>query len=743
MLERSLMQNNPAMYSFGYTTLVNKDNDAWIGSIGKEILEIEDSFSSLILNYKDNKDIQIRIKPPFYKYILNYLLWKYKDKLGIEDEDIGARAREIFSDQGKLKSNDLVEKISTLVHEDFIANGLSTKNQDDFDRLDFTKYGDDVPVKAKYYRRSDIRDDILLKENIERKKMITLSFGLAMDLETTNIFLRKVIGEEGLNFWNEDEFIIYLVKKCYDGRVEKCIELKEMYKTLPADQVLSQDLVDNENTIELMDIFSEFLEKTKDGDNLNIEKVLAAYKYINQNEKDRKRSIINRFIKAYNRVENALAYEIISSKKDKEDAEDKSKAASEDESIKDKDIFFEGMNLSYYEIYQIRIYPKLNKKVRIKKGDKIFASALKEGGSRLNKDLSLADKLNQYKLGLDGANPQRKKENEFVLKALNDYEVQAKEYVNLDIKVRSKKKFERKAKTKFLYYKDIDGEGEDLGSCQYYDLDYENTDYHGANFYQGRINCKMKASDKPIEAGDLIYYGDEEFIIIEDLPRINYFSIRAKSEEKEARLDSLSYKGEKNYYFRSANQDIGKMEFESFSIDNHYKDNLLTFLYNDKALTSFKGEYFEKLLDNTDKFNQLYFILKDQKISNTFKTSLKKSEKYKDSIKYRQSIRSKLISFLFLEFALEINEDTESYIDRDRLANRSAKEIKADYLRFMNSELRKVGMYEYNLSNAYEDLLARIVCTEEPLETYRQIWGLDKFISEMKKKEEEKEKNNE
>ena len=52
----------------------------------------------------------------------------------------------------------------------------------------------------------------------------------------------------------------------------------------------------------------------------------------------------------------------------------------------------------------------------------------------------------------------------------------------------------------------------------YFGLDEENIDSYGANYYQGRINCRMKASDIPIEAGDVIYYGEEEFVIIEDLP---------------------------------------------------------------------------------------------------------------------------------------------------------------------------------------------------------------------------------
>lgn len=199
------------MYSFGYTALVTRDNEDWINKFTNEIFEIEDSFSNLILPYEDQRQIEIKTKPPFYKYLINYLLWIYQKKLGIDENSIGARAGEIFAAIENGENNDLLESLADYVYEDFSDNGLSNKDQENFDRLDFAKTIKNKelkPIKASAYVRSGIKKDILISSNLQRKKMLVLSFGLNMDLDTTNVFLKKVLGEEGLNFWDEEEFLI-------------------------------------------------------------------------------------------------------------------------------------------------------------------------------------------------------------------------------------------------------------------------------------------------------------------------------------------------------------------------------------------------------------------------------------------------------------------------------------------------------------------------------------------------------
>ena len=109
------------------------------------------------------------------------------------------------------------------------------------------------------------------------------------------------------------------------------------------------------------------------------------------------------------------------------------------------------------------------------------------------------------------------------------------------------------------------------------------------------------------------------------------------------------------------------------------------------------------------------------------------------NMKGSQSLdRIKFINILFLEFIMDAEERYSSLGDEEKIQKVPAYARKASYIRFMNYELKKVGMYEYNLSNSYEDLLVRIACTNEALETYRQVWGLYDLIKMAKKEENKK-----
>lgn len=699
-------KSNNMMYSFGYTALVNKDNEDWINKFTNELFEIEDSFSNLLLSYEDQRQIEIKSKPPFYKYIINYLMWKYQDKLGIDKKDIEAKASEIFSAIENGKKNDLLESLADYVYEDFCENGLSNKDQDNFDKLDFarTKKDDQLkPINASAYVRSGIKKDILITTNPQRKKILILSFGLNMDLDTTNVFLKKVLGEEGLNFWDEEEFLIYICKKFYDGRVDEYIKLKEIYNKVEAQPILSQDLVDKEKTQEILDIFREFIEKSRDDDFLNIEKILGAYKYISQN-KTRQRTIEERFSRSYKNIENKLSYDIVSSKdilkKEKEDKED---SEGEDTYVKDEDLNSKGYNVKYKEEFKIRIYPKVGKKVKIKKGDEIFGQELKNN--------SKAD---------------------FVIKVDENYQIEAEDYLQMDIRVNSEVLFEKNPENKFIYHKEGSGVDEELIDPIYYGLDEDNINHYGKNYYEAFINCKLKASEEPIEFGDSIYYGDQEFMVLDELPRLNYLEITILGPEKKTRLVNIpDIKGAK-YSFRSNNKDIERIEFVSLAIKTTYKESMLSYLYNKKALTAFNPKYLEKLELYSWKYEEFYQMLNDKRITPKYISSI-------INMKGSQSLdRIKFINILFLEFIMDAEERYSSLGDEEKIQKVPAYARKASYIRFMNYELKKVGMYEYNLSNSYEDLLVRIACTNEALETYRQVWGLYDLIKMAKKEENKK-----
>lgn len=705
------------MYSFGYTALVNKDNEDWINKFTNEIFEIEDSFSNLLLPYEDQRQIEIKSKPPFYKYIINYLMWKYQDKLEIDKKDIEAKASEVFYAIENSEKNDLLEDLAGYVYEDFCKNGLSNKDQDNFDRLDFakTKKNDQLkPIKASAYVRSGIKKDILISTNLQRKKMLVLSFGLNMDLDTTNVFLKKVLGEEGLDFWDEEEFLIYICKKFYDGRVDEYFKLKEIYTSVEAQPILSQDLVDKEKTQEILDIFREFIEKSRDDDFLNIEKVLGAYKYVSQN-KARQRTIEERFMNSYKNVESKLAYDIISSKDKFEDFDlGDSNPKSDYSLVKDDALIFRGDDIEYKEEYKIRIYPKVGKRVKIKKGDEFFGQALKI--NRADDKDSLGD---------------------FTIKADKDYQIEAEDYLQMDIRVNSEVLFEKNPENKFIYHKEDGSVDEELIDPIYYGLDEDNINHYGKNYYEAFINCKLKASEEPIEFGDTIYYGNQEFMVLDELPRLNYLEITAYGPEKKAKLENIYHKNKAKFNFLPDNKDIARIEFVSFDIKTSYKENMLSYLYNKKALTAFNPKYLEKLDLGAQKYEDFYQMLKGNKINPTY---LSKLGSNKGSL---SPDRIKFINILFLESILEAEERYSNFTDEEKIRKVPAHARKASYIRFMNYELKKVGMYEYNLSNSYEDLLARIACTNEALETYRQVWGLYDLIEMAKKENDKKGKFNE
>lgn len=729
MDQKPIDKSDNKMYSFGYTALVTRDNEDWINKFTNEIFEIEDSFSNLLLPYEDQRQIEIKTKPPFYKYLINYLLWIYQKKLGIDKKDIGEKAAEIFAAIENGENNDLLESLADYVYEDFSDNGLSNKDQENFDRLDFAKTMKNKelkPINASAYVRSGIKKDILISSNLQRKKMLVLSFGLNMDLDTTNVFLKKVLGEEGLNFWDEEEFLIYVCKKFYDGRIDEYFKLKEVYANVEAQPILSQDLVDKEKTYEILDIFREFIEKSRDDDSLNIEKILAAYKYISQN-KTRQRTIEERFINSYKNVESKLAYDIISSKDKFVDfAIDNSNSESEYSYVNDDALIFRGDDIEYKEEYKIRIYPNLGKTVKIKKGDEFFGELLKTNMA-VGRD-SWAQSL---------GNLDAKGKGDFIIKADKNYQIKAEDYLQMDIRVNSDEPFEKNPKSKFIYHKEGARIEEDLIDPIYYGLNEENLNPYGKNYYEAFINCKIKASETPIEFCDIIKYGKKKFMVLDNYPRLNYLEITAYGPVKKAKLEDIDHNSKAKFTFWSDNEDIARVEFVSYAIKTSYKENMLSYLYNKKALTAFNTKYLEKLDLGSKKYEDFYQMLKGNKITQTY---LSKLGSKKDSL---SPDRIKFINILFLESILDAEERYASFTDEEKIQKVPAHARKASYIRFMNYELSKVGMYEYNLSNSYEDLLARIACTNEALETYRQVWGLYDLIEMAKKEKDKKGKANE
>ena len=187
----------------------------------------------------------------------------------------------------------------------------------------------------------------------------------------------------------------------------------------------------------------EFIEKSRADDSLNIEKILAAYKYISQN-KTRQRTIEERFMNSYKNVESKLAYDIISSKDKFVDfAIENSNSESEYSYVNDDALIFRGDDIEYKEEYKIRIYPSLGKTVNIKKGDVFFGELLKT-------NMAVGRDSWVQSLGNLGG----KGKGDFTVKADMDYQIKAEDYLKMDIRVNSDEPFVKNLKSKFSYHKE-------------------------------------------------------------------------------------------------------------------------------------------------------------------------------------------------------------------------------------------------------------------------------------------------
>ena len=106
----------------GETTIIESNEFEWQKNISSgEYLDIE----SIAIGA--NNTISLRKKIPFYKYIINFLLLKYKDRLDIYG-DIGEVSTHIFDSIEAKEKNEDLEKLATLVIELFREKGLAPED---------------------------------------------------------------------------------------------------------------------------------------------------------------------------------------------------------------------------------------------------------------------------------------------------------------------------------------------------------------------------------------------------------------------------------------------------------------------------------------------------------------------------------------------------------------------------------------------------------------------------------------
>ena len=281
----------------GETTLIESKEFEWQKNISSgEYLDIES------ITIGTNNTISLRKKIPFYKYIINFLLLKYKDRLGMANGDIGEASTLIFDSIEAKEKNETLEKLASLVIELFREKNLVPEGSKSgvYGTLDYKT------EDRKVWKKTQIRKD--LKANvISREKMFVYAFGLGMSLEELEGFLMKVLEETGLNIWDKKEALIYIALKHFsEDPINFYIRANHIYEEEKSEKVNFEKKDTNlQNSI---DSFLDDYKNVKEIDDTIIENIITYHKdLVSENTN---RTILKEFISTFNSIDEGLSAEI-------------------------------------------------------------------------------------------------------------------------------------------------------------------------------------------------------------------------------------------------------------------------------------------------------------------------------------------------------------------------------------------------------------------------------------------------
>ncbi len=271
-------------------------------------------------------------------------------------------------------------------------------------------------------------------------------------------------------------------------------------------------------------------------------------------------------------------------------------------------------------------------------------------------------------------------------------------------------------------FRDVeDGLGDEIAAFS--NVKYGNADDYMANadyFSRGNVKIFYNSENdiiiptekafvfKSHKSGDTKTYYPEEEIILEGGPG---------ERSKEITLQSPSYKfkdevpvlgsGEEydDFIYQNDIDGITSLVHDSIYISEKKLSSLLTYLYNKDAIISTDDISLPK-----DQVAALDDLLKETRIKHENLNAI--IEKGRIS----QITRPRLVTLYFLYYVLD-KED----IWFDKLSTPARR--KRDYLIFMDYKLRNSRLYEYNISNPYEETLLKLVVYDEPIDAFRDLWA--------------------
>ena len=281
----------------GETAIIEINEFEWQKNISSgEYLDIES------IEIGTNNTISLRKKIPFYKYIINYMLTSYSDRLGIEKEDIGEIASNIFTSIQKGEKNAEFEKIVNLVVELFREKNLYPhgSKSEVYGSLEYDK------DKRKVWKKTQIRKDFKASV-ISRDKMFIYGFGLGIE-----VFLMKVLEETGLNIWDEKEAMIYIALAHFPkNSVNFFVRAMDLYNNEKKANIKERKKETSLNTTILQNSLDDYINEYRNMEQVDdsiILNIIAYHKDLVLENTNR--TILKEFISTFREVEKKLSDEI-------------------------------------------------------------------------------------------------------------------------------------------------------------------------------------------------------------------------------------------------------------------------------------------------------------------------------------------------------------------------------------------------------------------------------------------------
>ena len=286
----------------GETAIIEINEFEWQKNISSgEYLDIES------IEIGTNNTISLRKKIPFYKYIINYMLTSYSDRLGIEKEDIGEIASNIFTSIQKGEKNAEFEKIVNLVVELFREKNLYPhgSKSEVYGSLEYDK------DKRKVWKKTQIRKDFKASV-ISRDKMFIYGFGLGIEIEELEVFLMKVLEETGLNIWDEKEAMIYIALVHFPkNSVNFFVRAMDLYNNEKKANIKERKKETSLNTTILQNSLDDYINEYRNMEQVDdsiILNIIAYHKDLVLENTNR--TILKEFISTFREVEKKLSDEI-------------------------------------------------------------------------------------------------------------------------------------------------------------------------------------------------------------------------------------------------------------------------------------------------------------------------------------------------------------------------------------------------------------------------------------------------